>query len=240
MARILRTVEALMEVLRGDLQDKVVPFFWEDEELIRYLDEAQFEFCEAGYPIIDSRTDSICRIAYNEGTFEVELHESIMEILEAWREDSAGQRTPLEVATQENYLSLYPQGNDDYGLNGSASHMLNKPKRVTAIFVDYEEDWIRFNGLADQDDILVLRVSRRPAKHFEEPEDKIEIRRHYEPALFAWAKHLAWGKQDGETFDEKASMREKDKFDELAFKAHVAFERKHHPPGTVQCSFGTQ
>ena len=233
-----RTVDDLIAKVRRDLQDQYEPYFWDDEDIIDYLNEAQLEFCVEGAPIIDSKTPEVCKIVYDADDYEFELHPSIQKILNIWREDpTSGEYTSLDILTETNWMKLYPQRPTVYGDNYPPDTSFTQSTRVSGVFIDYDSDYIRFTSPADVAGILRFRVERLPLDALEDGEDKLEVHRKYEAALVAFANYLAYNKQDSETFDAQASSKWLGRFQVLADRAKIQHTRKHSTPGTVVCSF---
>jgi hypothetical protein len=227
-------VTYVLRRLRNELQDIVEPYFWSDEELIDYIDEAQVRFCSDGVPILDSRTEEICRIEYKAGADVVPYHESIRRILSVVRQDSSGGLHSVRLLTQENSLQLFPIRPSDYGVNIDSTRQLNRANDSFDVFTDYDNDYLRLSSPAETPGVLLMQVERLPKDILKECDDILEIRRENIPAILFWASYRAWTKQDSETMDEKAAKRALDMYDIHVGKARIEQKRRTTQPGTMK------
>jgi hypothetical protein len=220
--------------LRIQLGDSVDPFFWEDSELLIYIDEAQIEFCRQGAPIRDSRTPEICTLTYKADTNEIPYHESILRILTVVRIDSDGIPHKVELKTQENSLGLFTRNLSDYGVSIDNTRLLNRPDDNFDLFTDYDDNYLRFSSPALTAGTLVFQVERLPKDVLDKCDDPLEIHRQYVPALIAWSCFRAWSVEDAETFDERAAAKNLTLFEDHAARAKTEYIRRHSQAGTVK------
>ena len=220
--------------LRVQLGDSTEPHFWEDSDLLIYIDEAQMEFCRQGAPIRDSRTPEICTIKYKADAYEIPYHESIERILTVVRIDSTGVLHKVTLKNQENVLGLFARNLSDYGTSIDNTRLLNRPDDNFDLFTDYDEHYIRFSSPALTAGTLVFQVERLPKDVIDSCDDKLEINRKYVPALIAWSCFRAWSVEDAETFDQKAADKSLDLFEDHAARAKTEYTRRHAQPGTVK------
>jgi len=226
--------EFALDRARIELGDSVQPYFWEDSELLAYLDEAQSEFCRE-VPIRDSRTQEVCVLAYKANASDVPYHASIRRILNITRKDSNGVLWQVPMATQETALTLNsPSRSADYGVHIDATRELTRPSDHFQVFVDYDEDYLRFSSPSATAGTLYLQVERLPLSPVTECDQLLEVRQEYIPALVAWITFRAWLKQDGETFDETASSRAFALFERHVSRAKYELHRRHSTPGLVR------
>jgi len=240
MSLTLKTAKNMIRRMRINLDDQEKPVFWSDNALLTYIDEAQTEFCrpDIGRPIVDSRTPEVCEIPYNANDTELELHESVIRILSAFRDDNdgSGKLHKLAIGTETSLLAQEPIG-DDYGNAVAPGISLTTAGPVYKILVDYDEAYIRLANPADKAGILRLRVHRYPIEPILKCEDTFEVKRQYLMAVKAWANYLAYMDQDAEKFDEKAAARWKDRFLELAAMAQTDQVRQQSPPQPMRMAW---
>jgi hypothetical protein len=225
--------EVALDRARIELGDSVQPYFWDDPELLSYLDEAQVEFCRE-VPIRDSRTPEICTLTYKAGATEVPYHPSIRRILNITRKDSNNVHWRIPLTTQENALALNSPARSDYGVNIDATRELTRPSDYFQVYIDYDEDYLRFSSPSSTAGTLYLQVERLPLSPITECDQLLEVRPEYIPALVAWITFRAWLKQDGETFDESASSRAFALFERHTSRAKFELHRRHSTPGQVR------
>jgi len=229
------TANKVINRIRTELKDEIAPYFWSDDELLAYIDEAQMELCTRGYRILDSTSPAICEIQYKANAFKLPIHESILKILSVVREDSNGVLHNVRQATEESSLHMFPIRPSDYGHNtADAAQALTSPGDMFEVYVDYDEDFIRLSSPALTDGTLLLHVERLPYKEITDCEQELEVRREHVSAIIAWVAFRAWSKQDAETFDSTASNRSLALFETFADRARIDFKRRTSQPGQIK------
>ena len=240
MSQEQRTANTIIRRIRSDLKDQTEPYFWSDEDLLSYIDEAQIEFCrrDVGAPITDSVTREVCEIPYKADDTVLPAHSSIFNILHAFRDDDdgTGRLYPLKIMTETTLLGAHNSA-DDYGMALSGATSFSQASRVRVILLDHTEGAIRLGSPADAAGILRIRVERGPIREICKPTDHYEVHRNHETALKAYSNYLAYSKQDAETFDEKARDHWKGEFDRIAARAQLEYIRRQSTPGPIQCKF---
>lgn len=173
------TVGDLIKAFREDERDSVAPYQWSDGQLERFANEALAEFAEQTKSIYDDSSEA-ARIDYAIGQQELELHPSVIDVIEAYTGDhrlkvaapSVVRRADLPSGSRPALLVL----------GGSANQMKLYPSPITA-------------------GTLELTVIRRPLAEVTKasaiPDIPADERRH----LLLFIKHKALSVPDIELFD---------------------------------------
>ena len=104
---------------------------------------------------------------------------------------------------------------------------------VTAAIIGMEEEKLRLIRIPVADDTLALLVERLPVQSFDALPAEFEVRSEHHLALLKWMKHLAYGKQDAETFDKNKSREMGEAFGAYCERAVDEKQRRNHKPRLV-------
>lgn len=77
------TVGDLIKAFREDEKDAIAPYFWSDNQLVRWVNEALTEFAERTLSIYDEESD-VTLLSYAIGEDRFELDPSILDVTGAW------------------------------------------------------------------------------------------------------------------------------------------------------------
>ena len=225
--------EVLVADFRSQVLDMVEPYFWSEAEILRYLDKGQKRFCRDGIAIVDSRTDEVVRLPFKAGDSTVTYHESIVRIRTAKLESN---HRGVEIKTQDQYLGSFDSRgvSRDYGRAANPGTQLEQTGEIRHMFIDYEEEFIRFSRIAENDDVLLLHVERGPINTLDSCSVYLEIKEDYHQAVLEWAYHLAFSKQDSETFDMKKADTGAENFDREVALAQRSHRKRHGRVGKVR------
>lgn len=208
-----------LDYFRVDMRDSATPPLWTDAEIYAYLTDAEAMFCRLTDGISDATTTAVVDIAVAADATWLALHPKILKIRGASRTSDGKELTVL------NYEDMAPNSIRFDGTTGP----------LTTLVVGMEENKLRLARAASLADAIKLLVFRMPlATLAGEDEDEVfEIGEHHHLHLLKWAKHLAYLKQDAETFN-------KSKSDDLAleFRSYCALAKieqgkKRHKVRTV-------
>lgn len=217
----------LVTTFRSDVGDLAEPFLWSTPEVWNYMNQAQWKFAKiVGVAIRDSSTAAYCQAAMTASDPWVPIHANITKIRSA-RLSSTGKG--VGVMSYEE-LFMKPDGpSDDYGLPMSLTE-LELEGEVKRVIIGMEKDKLRAVRIPEANDTLLLVVERLPVKVTVDGDEAFEIREDYHLDLLWWMKHLAYAKQDADTFDKERSESAEQMFYKRAAEAMVEHERKNHKP----------
>lgn len=215
----------LYNAFRSDVVDVEAPYLWSDEEVFGYMNEAQIAFCRFAYGIADVTTEEVVAVPLVAGEEFSPLHPAIMNIREA-RLMSTGR----EIAIR----NLFDAGaaSDDYGLFLASNE--HRPGPVRGMVIGEQDDVCRWVGIPEADDEVRLSVYRLPVKDIVGEGQTFEIRREHHRTLLYWMKHLAYTKQDAETFDRAKAQENELRFRATCQEARDEWERRKHKPRSIK------
>lgn len=209
----------LLNRFRVDVSDVATPYLWGDEEIYQNIDDAQKMFCRLTGGIPDASTAAVTRIAYTAGTASIPLHTSILKIRDVY---FLSDGKSLSV---KNYEDLQEAG---FRLDG-------RQGRPYYLVIGMEADKALLYPTPTADDTLCLLVDRLPIKPITDAGDqKLEVQEEHHLHLLHWVKHLAYSKQDAETFDKKASDDYEAKFRVYCAAAKAEKDRAKHKTRMVR------
>jgi hypothetical protein len=206
------TSDELKDLFRTDMSDAAEPFLWSDEEVYRYLDDAQKMFCRLTDGISDATTAAVTEIAVAAGATWLSLHKSILKIRAASRNSDGAALSTI------NYEDLARLGIRLDGRTG--------PLRT--LITGMEENKLRLACAASLADKIKLLVFRLPLASIDGDGQCLEIGEQHHMHLLHWAKSRAYLKQDAETFDKAKSQEFEAWFRSYCAEAQKEQERKRH------------
>ena len=188
------TPNDLYLAFRADVVDVAEPYLWSDEEVWRYMNDAYMMFWRKVGGIPDF-TSTACRVPIVAGVESSEVNHSILRIMSASRASDFG---VIEII---NSTDLGRLRSSDYG-QAKELRLDNKTGQVRYMVIGMQKNVVRWVQIPEADDVCKLVIYRLPLETItaqsEEFEDLEEIHHAY---LLPWMKHLAYSKQDAETFD---------------------------------------
>lgn len=178
------TLQELIAEFRAQICDHIEPYFFSDEAIIRWLNEAQNQACMRGRLLLEDDNPSMCRIRLVPNRATVKLHEAMYELVrvELVQGDDA---KPLSIQTREWLDKQHPNWRND-------------TQTVWAVIQD--ETTLRVVGKVEQGDMLKVEGYRLP-KVMEGADDTPEIHRASHEQLIAWALYRAFLVVDADVFD---------------------------------------
>ena len=161
---------------------------WQNDELLEYLNEAENEACIRSRLLVDSETTGICTISVKAEKAVYHLSE-LIHVIE--RAKLSSQNTPL---TKKSTSWL-----DDNIVDWDT-----RTGRVDYYVQDMHQIKLRLVGIPEEDDTLSLQVWRKPLQPmgFNDPP---EIAAHHHRHLLHWICHLAYLKENSNTYDKEKS-----------------------------------
>lgn len=198
--------QELLDTFRDEVVDLEHPYLWSDEECYRYMNLAYRMFVRLTGGIADFSSEATS-VALVTGEEEVDLHPSILRIMSAERVSDQGE---VEVINQTDLGLLF--GDPDYRELRQLTRA-NSPGAVRYLLTGRQKHKGTVYQIPVVDDELMLSIYRLPLKEIVDGShtlDEVESDHHF--YLIDWMKHLAYGKQDAETFDKGKSEEFEAKF----------------------------
>ncbi len=175
---------------RSEVDDKVEPYLWTDDDWKAYFNWAESEACRRAHLLIDSTTSEICEVAIAAETASYPLDARVVSIRRVKLES---QTRPLTQATRDDLdATVYDwenrKGYPEVFISESDGELLLVPKPVSA-------------------DTGHLTVARLPLNDMTDLDnDSPEIAARYHRDLIFGACSRAYLKNDEDTFNIKKSQ----------------------------------
>ena len=197
---------SLVKTLRIQYLDDVAePYLWSDEELVFDIREAQDEACRRAHLIIEKDDPSVCQVAIQVGISDYILHDKVLLVKRAYFGTSFDHCYPLAQTTRSRMDQNHP------GWNGR--------KGQVGAYICEDNNEIAFVPASIEAGTAFLQVSRLPLNELSLHSSQTgtagygitypEIPGRYHEKMLYWAAHLAFLKNDSETFNlEKANLYE--------------------------------
>ena len=179
------TVDALIRAFRDDEKDSVTPYFWSDDQLVRWINEGLTEFAEQSESIYDEDSLSTL-IPYGTGEHRFDLDPCILDVVSAWVEGSPS--CQLQCCNGDYRPHYY------MAFGGCGSHFRFSPSGQLVLY-----------PTPTAPGEIRLRVIRRPVREVGKCEKIPDLlpsdRRH----LLLYMAYKAYSASDAETFDKSKS-----------------------------------
>lgn len=178
------TSDELLDLFRDEAADQEAPYLWSDSLIYSYVDDAQKMFCRLTDGISDA-TSPLTRLDVAVGDSYLATSPLILRLRNASRADTG---RAVEVVNIED---LPARGWRYDGRTGP----------VDALVIGEEAGKARTYPLPSEALTINLSVFRLPRSSIANAGQPLEIDEQHHRHLLMWAKSLAYGKQDAETFD---------------------------------------
>ena len=188
-------VSKLISSFRRDAGDATAPYFFTDEEIIDWLNEAEDEACERARLIFDGTNQAICKLQFNPGSRVARLHSSILEIVDIqWVTADTGSTQTLRLTSRmhEETSGAFGRNSSDTGLPVLALH---------------DEGMLSLWPVPNVSGYVWLQCYRRPIAQMVQLCDSPEIQEQHHKYLVQYALHRAFEVPDAETFDQTRSEK---------------------------------
>lgn len=195
----------LLCIFREDAVDTVSPYLWSNSEIYRYINDAYFMFLRLTGGVPDG-SSAVTQLIATAGEATTPIHKSIMRIRTAT--NVTDNNRPLKVINVQDIEHL---AGDDYGV--LTHSRIDTPGNVRYIITGESEDYVRWVNIPVVDTTIQLVVERLPlAPITREQQQFKDIREEHQYHLLKWVRHLAYRKQDPDTFNLAKSDQERDDF----------------------------
>ncbi|MDH1865733.1 hypothetical protein N5D83_02730 [Pseudomonas chengduensis] len=194
----------LIRRVRTEANDMVVPYFWSDEDVAAWLNDAVSEACIRARLIHESQDAAVCQIAVTAGQAVYPLHPALYELTRLALYPADGSRPEvLRLCSSERLDAERLDWPDEVGcplfaVQGDTDlRLVPSPEQGATLKLEGYRTPIVEMKLADKD-------SAEPAIH-----------REHHRHLIHWALHKGFAVPDMETFDPNRSAQA-----ERAFEDH--------------------
>jgi hypothetical protein len=204
----------LLDLFRSEIDDRVEPFLWSDEDVLGYMDDAQKMFCRLTDGIADASTACVAQLQVDASTTWLDTHPSILKFRSLKRADTG---RPVAVLNEEEMA--------DHGM-----YFDGTTGPVRALIVGMEANRARVWPDSSEAVTLQAMVFRLPIKPLDEG---FEVAQEHRRHLLHWVKSLAYLKHDAETYDKTKSAEFEAKFRAYCAQVKEEERRKRHKPRTM-------
>lgn len=216
----------LLKAWRDDVVDNKKPYLWSDDEALRYMDAAYRMFVRLTGGIADFDSP-ICAVDIVPTEAVAEIDNSILRVMSATRRSDSH---PIDII---NYTDIGKMRSSDYGQIKSLV-LDDRSGPVRYAVVGMRRGVLRWVQVPEVADVCDMHVYRMPLGHLTELDQEIaEVDEEHHIYLLDWMKHLAYKKQDADSFNPQASAT-----GEMAFRAYcdqvkAEWERYKHKTRVV-------
>ena len=183
------TLGELISRFRREVKDMFYPYFFADEDIIAWLNEAEEEACRRAFLIVDS-TSTASQLDIAAGDVGSDLDPLVIFVRRATLQSTHRPLIPAVVRSMDEELPGWE--------NAQASV-------PTRFIPDWQTGYLRLYPPSRSADTIKLTVVRLPVRPMVEEDDEPEIRRQFHAYLLDWAKHRAYNIPDSDFFDAKKS-----------------------------------
>lgn len=204
------TLKELREAFRLRVHDLRGRNLWTDAEILRYANEAVNEAAERAKLLFDDVTKQVCDIAGKVDQQAYRLHESIFEIESCtWDGRFLKQVSRSQLDETPSYTRYKRYGFEgDYHTPTDWRTLKGTPD----YFIHENFRRLLLSRVPTRAAPIHLTVYRYPLEPLAADGDEPEIHWREHEKLLDWMAHLAYLKQDTETFDSQAAKRAEDDF----------------------------
>jgi hypothetical protein len=226
------TPQELIAEFRNQVSDNAQPTLWSDDEVLRYMIDAQDMFVRRTGGIADMSTTQIVNVTVTLNTPFTAHSPYILRImsgrlLTAKRDIYFVHESDIANLREEDYGSQLRFDLDDADVG-----------EVRYGVLGLEEKKIRWLKVPEANDTCRLRVYRLPYPRLpstwdEVTDETLEIDEQHHRHLLLWMKSLAYSKQDAETRDDKKAKENEEAFLRYCVQAGGEIERRRFKPRVV-------
>lgn len=216
----------LYEAFRSDVVDTAQPYLWSDDEVWRYANDAYRMFVRLTGGVADFLSD-VCSVDVVAGEPVAELHPAILRIMEA------NLRSDTRVLQIINSTDLGKMRSSDYGqIKQLALDMRTGPVRY--MVQGLKRGQVRWVQVPEENDVVDMLIYRLPLNMITgDGQELTDVPEDHHIHLLDWMKHLAYKKQDADTFNPRASEQSKQDFEAYCSFTKAEWERYIHKPRAV-------
>lgn len=221
-------IQDLIDHFRKQVSDEAEPYLWDDEEVLFFITDAQDMFVRKIGGIADATTIVLTDLAVTTAV-PFTAHSPYILRIRSGRLLTA--KRDIDIISESGLSQITY---DDYGIRRSTSLDDDDTGEVVAAVIGVNDKKLRWYKVPVADDTLRMHIYRLPYPRITSQESVLEIDDIHHYHLLKWVKHLAYSKQDAETYDKDAA--EKNRLDFLAYceEARRELERQRYKPRQTQ------
>lgn len=212
----------LYSLFRADVVDDVEPYLWSDTEVYAYMNDAYFMFVRltGGIPDGSSPVTQLTAVA---GEATTRLDSSVMRIRTAT--NLTDNNREVKVINVQDVDGLTTE---DYGIIRNVNRITTQGP-VCYMIIGEEEERVRWVQVPDTNADIQLVVERLPLNRISKDTDCFsDVRSEHHYHLLKWMRHLAYRKQDADSFNLVKSDQERNDFMAYCAMAQQEKETRRH------------
>ena len=191
----------LIQRIRTEANDTVAPYFWSDEALTGWLNDAVAEACIRGRLLHESQNTEVCHVAVAADNGVYQLHPALYELTHLRFEPADGSESiALTLASTEQLDAFVPEWR---ALKGSPRQAVQGDTSLRLVPTPDKGGLLKLEGYR-----LPLTPMVSESSDGASPEIHPEHHRH----LVNWALHKGYAVPDMETFDPNRSAQAEKEF----------------------------
>lgn len=232
-------LQALIIHWRSQVDDESPPYLWSDDEALLYAIDAQDMLVRHTGGLSDMTVASadvgvpatrLADLPLTAGQPYTAISPYVLRIRSARLLTAK-----LDIAiASESDLRLVPFR--DYGQTRGMSLDDTDTGEVRYGVLGIRDNFVRWARVPDAADTCRLHVYRLPYPRIASQEGSLEIAEQHHLHLVKWMKHLAYSKEDAETYDKKLAEDNETSFTAYCDMARKELERQRFKPRRVQMS----
>jgi hypothetical protein len=196
----------LLCTFREDTVDDVAPYLWSDTEVYRYMNDAYFMFVRLTGGISDG-SSKVTQLTAATGVATTALDPSVTRIRTAT--NVTDNNHTIKVINVQDVDELT---SEDYGVIRTVNQ-IDTPGPVRYMIIGEEDDYVRWVNVPDADYEIQLVIERLPLYPITRSKERFRgVRDEHHYHLLKWMRHLAYRKQDADTFNLVKSDQERNDF----------------------------
>jgi hypothetical protein len=224
-------VQDLIGLFRKQVADEQAPYLWDDTEILQYIIDAQDTMVRKFGGISDYSTTALTDIAVVASAPMSSFSRYILRIRSIKLLTSL---KPVRIISESDMARM-----DKYDYSRVAPFFLSDtdigPVSDAIIGLeDYKLRWVRVPNLSET---ARMHIYRLPYPRITKQEDALEIEEQHHLALLKWVKHMAYEKEDAETYDKGLSEKNEQSFNDYCEAAAQEKGRQRYKPRVVQSNY---
>lgn len=220
-------IEDLISLFRKQVGDTESPPLWDDDEIFSYLVDAQDMLVRSFGGISDSTTPAITNLAVVPGVAFAKFSPYILRIRSG---RLVGARRDVPIISESDAANRVTV---DYGELLSTTLNDDDTGPVRQAIIGLDDKKLRWVKVPEAADTFKMHVYRLPYPRLQKEDDPLEVDEQHHIHLLKWMKHLAYSKEDAETYDVEMADKNKDAFDLYCEKVRQETERQRYKPRIV-------
>jgi len=201
------TLGDLIRRFRVLADDKVVPYFWSNVDIVDWLNDAQAQACVRGRLLPEDANPDICEVAVTAGVHTYKLHPAVYELIRTGFRPAApgGRPCKFSIKSREWLDANYPEWRDadDWQHTQDGTRYLVQ-----------NDTTVRIVPTPAEDGTLTIEAYRLPLEELSPDDDSAspEIHTAHHEHLLLWALHKAFSVPDAELIDPERAQKAEEGF----------------------------